>query len=83
MRQLLLLLSVFPPIFLSAQTTADLFGKVIDGWDALAAIEKVPCNEKHRPTTDVVVLGITMHANPLADQMLVFPTATGPPDIQT
>ena len=59
------------------------FGKVIDGWDALAAIERVPCSEKHRPLSDVRLERITMHANPLADQMIVFPTATGPPDIQT
>ena len=26
---------------------------------------------------------LTIHANPLADQMIVFPTSTGPPDIQT
>ena len=56
---------------------------VIDGWDALAAIERVPCNEKHRPLNDVRIENITMHANPLADQMIVFPTSTGPPDIQT
>ena len=59
------------------------FGKVIDGWDVLAAIERVPCSEKHRPLTDVRLENITIHANPLADQMIIFPTATGPPDIQT
>lgn len=59
------------------------FGKVLDGWDALAAIERVPCNEKHRPLAEVRLESITIHANPLADQMIVFPTATGPPDIQT
>ena len=59
------------------------FGKVIDGWDALSAIERVPCNEKHRPLSDVRLEQVTLHANPLADQMIVFPTASGPPDIQT
>lgn len=59
------------------------FGKVIDGWDTLSAIERTPCNEKHRPVSDIRVESITIHANPLADQMIVFPTATGPPDIQT
>ena len=59
------------------------FGKVIDGWEALAAIERVQCNEKHRPLTEVRLESLTIHANPLADQMIVFPTANGPPDIQT
>jgi peptidyl-prolyl cis-trans isomerase-like 3 len=59
------------------------FGKVIDGWDALSAIERVPTTEKHRPTTEVRLESLTIHANPLADMMLVFPTAAGPPDIQT
>ena len=56
---------------------------VIDGWDALASIERVPCNEKHRPLNEVRLDSLTIHANPLADQMIVFPTSTGPPDIQT
>lgn len=60
-----------------------IFGKVIDGWDALSAIERTPCNEKHRPLTEIRLEHITIHANPLADNMLVFPTANGPPDIQT
>jgi len=59
------------------------FGKVIDGWDALDAIERVPCDAKHRPTSEVQLERITIHANPLAEQMIVFPTANGPPDIQT
>ena len=59
------------------------FGKMIDGWDALAAIERVPVNEKHRPSQEVRLERLTIHANPLADQMIVFPTAMGPPDIQT
>ena len=58
------------------------FGKVLDGWDALAAIERVPSNEKHRPTSEIRLESVTMHANPLADQMIIFPTANGPPDIQ-
>jgi len=59
------------------------FGKVIDGWETLDSIERVPCNDKHRPQTDVLLESFTIHANPLAEQMIVFPTATGPPDIQT
>ena len=59
------------------------FGKVIDGWDTLHEIERVPCNEKHRPTSEVRLEHITIHANPLAEQMIVFPTSTEPPDVQT
>ena len=47
------------------------FGKVIDGWDALSAIERVPCSEKHRPLNEIRLEHLTIHANPLADQMLV------------
>ncbi len=59
------------------------FGKVIDGWEALNAIERQPCNEKHRPLQPIVLERLTIHANPLAEQMIIFPTANGPPDIQT
>ena len=55
------------------------FGKVIDGFDALTAIERVPCNEKHRPTNEVRLERITIHANPLADEDIIYPSATGPP----
>jgi peptidyl-prolyl cis-trans isomerase-like 3 len=58
------------------------FGKVIDGWEALSSIERTPCNEKNRPLNDVRIENLTIHANPLADQMIIFPTATGAPDIQ-
>ena len=59
------------------------FGKTIDGWDTLDAMERQPVNEAHRPLAECAVQSITIHANPLAEQMIVFPTATGPPDIQS
>jgi len=59
------------------------FGKVIDGFETLDAMERVPVDAKHRPTSDVQIEKIHIHANPLAEQMIVFPSATGPPDIQT
>ena len=59
------------------------FGKVIDGWETLNTVERLPCNEKHRPLAPIQVDRITVHANPLAESMIVFPTANGPPDIQT
>eukprot|EP01034_Spumella_vulgaris_P026916 gene26916-33564_t len=40
--------------------------KVIDGFEVLDAIEKVPVNPKHRPLTDVKIESIIIHANPLA-----------------
>lgn len=57
--------------------------QVIDGWETLDVLERLPCSEKHRPLSEVRIEHITIHANPLAEQMIVFPSATGPPDIQT
>lgn len=42
------------------------FGRVIDGLDVLAAAERVPTGDKHRPTVDVTIRGVTIHANPMA-----------------
>ncbi|KAI9325634.1 cyclophilin-like domain-containing protein [Obelidium mucronatum] len=43
------------------------FGKVIDGFDTLDAIEKVPVDGKsNRPVQDVRIKSVTIHANPLA-----------------
>uniref|UniRef100_A0A1B6GEJ9 Peptidyl-prolyl cis-trans isomerase n=1 Tax=Cuerna arida TaxID=1464854 RepID=A0A1B6GEJ9_9HEMI len=44
-----------------------LFGKVIDGFDTLDELEKLPVNPKnYRPLTDTRINGVTIHANPLA-----------------
>ena len=53
------------------QPTLDLqntvFGKLIDGFDALASLEMLPVVAKtFRPTRDVVIRRITIHANPIA-----------------
>jgi len=42
------------------------FGQVIDGWDTLDRLERVPVGAGDRPTAEVVVKGVTIHANPLA-----------------
>ncbi len=43
-------------------------GRVIDGLDTFKTIEDVPVSEKKfRPTSDVVIESIHIHANPLAD----------------
>lgn len=42
-------------------------GKVIGGMSVLDAMEKVPVSgKKYRPTTDIVIERITIHANPFA-----------------
>jgi peptidyl-prolyl cis-trans isomerase-like 3 len=40
--------------------------KVLDGFEVLDIIEKVPVGKKNRPLTDIVIEKITIHANPLA-----------------
>lgn len=43
------------------------FGQVIDGFETLDLMEKVPVGDKSRPLTDIVIESVTIHANPLAD----------------
>jgi len=44
-----------------------IFGRILDGWETLDAIEKVPVGGKNsRPLQDVVIENVTIHANPLA-----------------
>lgn len=43
------------------------FGRVIDGFETLDDLEKVPVNEKtFKPTQDFFIRRVTIHANPLA-----------------
>lgn len=43
------------------------FSRVIDGWETLDDLEKVPVHEKtYKPTTDIRLRRVTIHANPLA-----------------
>ena len=44
-----------------------IFGKVIDGWDALDLIEKEPNDAKDRPLNEVKIYTVTIHANPIAE----------------
>lgn len=44
-----------------------IFGQVIDGWEVLDSIEKVPVGAKNRPLTDIIIEKVTIHANPLAE----------------
>lgn len=45
------------------------FARVIDGMDTLDAMEKVPVDANHRPIQEFKIRSITIHANPIADQM--------------
>ena len=55
-----------------AQPSLDLkytvFGKVIDGFDTLDALERLPVNEKYRPIKETRLRFITIHANPIAEE---------------
>ncbi|KAH3767990.1 cyclophilin-type peptidylprolyl cis-trans isomerase [Pelomyxa schiedti] len=42
------------------------FGRVIDGWQTLDAMEKVPTDGTDRPLVDIVLQRTLIHANPLA-----------------
>lgn len=44
-----------------------IFSQVIDGFDVLDKLEKVPVGNKHRPMTDIIIEKIIIHANPLAN----------------
>ena len=57
-----LILKLLPPRY-------TVFGKVIDGWDTLDELERIPVNPKnHRPLKGVeaTINGVTIHANPMA-----------------
>jgi peptidyl-prolyl cis-trans isomerase-like 3 len=64
------------------------FGRLIDGFDVLDKMERLPVlgasapkkRLENCPVNPPVIKGITVHANPLADEMIVFPTPDGPPE---
>jgi peptidyl-prolyl cis-trans isomerase-like 3 len=42
--------------------------RVIDGWETLDELEKLPVKEKsYRPLTDIKLQSVTIHANPIAN----------------
>ena len=51
------------------------FGKVIDGFDTLDALERCQVNDKHRPLSEIRLRSVTIHANPLAVRSSSTPTA--------
>lgn len=44
------------------------FGRVLEGWDALDQIEAVQVDKKNRPQTAIKIERVTIHANQLADE---------------
>lgn len=62
------------------------FAKVIDGWDVLDQFERLPVEgaaaakkrNKTRPINPPVIRSVTIHANPLADNNIIYPTKDGP-----
>ncbi len=63
------------------------FGRVLDGWDTLDQMERLPVEgeaatkkrNKFRPINPPVIKGVTIHANPLADSNIIYPTKDGEP----
>jgi peptidyl-prolyl cis-trans isomerase-like 3 len=56
-----------------------IIGKVIDGFETLDSMERVPVGQKDRPLSDIGILSLTIHANPLADADVVYTSPSGPP----
>lgn len=62
------------------------FGRMLDGWEVLDAMERLPVvggtkkKNMHKPIEPPVIERVTIHANPLADEGIVYPTKTGPPE---
>jgi peptidyl-prolyl cis-trans isomerase-like 3 len=43
-----------------------LYFRIIDGFETLDAMERVPVGKKNRPLADIRLERVTIHANPLA-----------------
>lgn len=62
------------------------FGKMLEGWEVLDKMEKLPViggtkkSEVYKPVDPPVIYKITIHANPLADEGIVYPDKDGGPE---
>jgi peptidyl-prolyl cis-trans isomerase-like 3 len=64
------------------------FGRLLDGWEVLDKMERLVVmgpnapkkKHEHKPIEPPVIKRVTVHSNPLADEMIVFPTPNGPPE---
>jgi len=61
--------------------TYNAFGKVIGGWEVLDAMERVENGPKDRPIKEIEILGVEIHANPMAEEGIVYETANGGPTV--
>ena len=48
--------------------TSTIFGKIIHGFNTLDEMEKIQCDQKHRPSQPIKIISVTIHANPIADK---------------
>jgi peptidyl-prolyl cis-trans isomerase-like 3 len=56
-------------------------GRMLQGWEVLDKMEKLPVGpKKNRPLNPPVIESITIHANPLADEGIVYPDKHGGPE---
>jgi peptidyl-prolyl cis-trans isomerase-like 3 len=62
------------------------FGRLLEGWEVLDKMEKLPVlggpkkSVASRPVDPPVIRGVTIHANPLADEGIVYPDKYGGPE---
>ena len=56
------------------------FGHLVDGFETLDALEKLPVGAKHRPVSEVTIERVTVHANPFAERDMVIRAPDGAVD---
>lgn len=47
------------------------FGRLIDGFDTLNALENCPSDSTYKPIDEIIIKDIIIHSNPIADQELL------------
>mmetsp|Transcript_10153 Transcript_10153/g.20208 ORF Transcript_10153/g.20208 Transcript_10153/m.20208 type:complete len:216 (+) Transcript_10153:465-1112(+) len=62
--------------------TYTVFGRVIDHLDTLDVMERSEVGEKDRPRQEIRIERVEIHANPLADEGVVYETKDGPPVVR-
>jgi peptidyl-prolyl cis-trans isomerase-like 3 len=45
-----------------------IFGKVIDGFETLEAMEKEPVGKNNKPLNEIKIYSVTIHSNPIAER---------------